>query len=77
MREEKIEAKSRWQHFKGDTMEVEFVALHTETLEEMVVYKHGEDMWTRPISSFLSDEDISERPDNKTGQKYRFEKIAK
>ena len=38
MREEKVEVKSRWQHFKGDIMEVEFVALHTETLEEYLIY---------------------------------------
>ncbi len=75
MRDEKVTVGSKWQHFKGDIMEVMLVALHTETLEEMVVYKHGTDIWTRPISSFLSNEDVSGRVDNKIGQKYRFEKI--
>lgn len=75
MRDEKVTVGSRWQHFKGDIMEVMLVVLHTETLEEMVVYKHGTDIWARPISSFLSSEDVSARVDNKTGQKYRFEKI--
>lgn len=75
MRQETIEAGSRWQHFKGDIMEVLMIVLHTETLEEMIVYKHGTDIWARPISSFLSDEDVSGRPDNKTGQKYRFERV--
>lgn len=75
MRNEKVTSGSRWQHFKGDIMEVMLVALHTETLEEMIVYKHGVDIWTRPISSFLSDEDVSQRPDNKTGQRFRFERI--
>ncbi|MDE6284898.1 MAG: DUF1653 domain-containing protein [Bacilli bacterium] len=76
MREEKIEIGSKWQHFKGDIMEVVMTALHTENLEEMIIYKHGDSMWARPISSFLSDEDISGRSDNKTGQKYRFEKVG-
>lgn len=75
MQDVKVEPGSRWQHFKGDVMEVLMIVLHTETLEEMVVYKHGDDIWARPISSFLSLEDISERPDNKTGQKYRFVKL--
>lgn len=75
MRNEKVAIGSKWQHFKGDVMEVLLVALHTETLEEMVVYKHGTDTWARPISSFLSSDDVSARKDNKTGQKYRFEKI--
>ena len=75
MRNEKVTAGSSWQHFKGDIMEVMLVALHTETLEEMIVYKHGMDIWTRPISSFLSDEDVSQRPDNKTAQRFRFERI--
>lgn len=75
MRNEKVTVGSKWQHFKGDVMEVILIALHTETLEEMVVYKHGTDVWTRPISSFLSSDVVSARQDNKTGQKYRFEKI--
>lgn len=75
MRNEKVTVGSKWQHFKGDVMEVILIALHTETLEEMVVYKHGTDVWARPISSFLSSDVVSARQDNKTGQKYRFEKI--
>lgn len=75
MRKEKVTIGSKWQHFKGDVMEVMLIALHTETLEEMVVYKHGTDVWARPISSFLSSDDVSARQDNKTGQKYRFERI--
>lgn len=76
MQSEKVMPGSKWQHFKGDVMEVMLVVLHTETLEEMVIYKHGDDIWARPISIFLSTEDVSMRPDNKTGQKYRFEKIS-
>lgn len=76
MRNEKVTIGSKWQHFKGDIMEVKDIAIHTETLEEMVVYYHFNKLWVRPISMFLSDEDISQREDNKTGQKYRFIKVS-
>ena len=75
MREEKIIVGSKWQHFKGDVMTVVEIANHSETLESMIIYEHKGELWARPISSFLSDEDISDRKDNKTGQKYRFEQI--
>lgn len=75
MRNEEVKAGSKWQHFKGDVMTVLELAKHSENLEEMVVYEHKGEIWVRPISSFLSEEDISNREDNKTGQKYRFEKI--
>ncbi len=48
-----------YQHFKGDIMEVVGVALHSETLEEFVVYAHttgahaGEKhFWIRPLAMF-------------------------
>ncbi len=75
MRDEEIVVGSRWQHFKGDIMEVVALAKHSESLEEMVIYKHKGECWARPISSFLSSEDVSKRVDNKTGQRYRFMKI--
>ena len=74
MRDEVVEKGSLWQHFKGGTMKVVDLAKHSETLEMMVVYEHDAEMWVRPISSFLSDEDVSERSDNITHQKYRFVK---
>ncbi len=43
----------RYRHFKGNEYEVLFVAKHSETLEEMVVYRalYGErDVWVRPAS---------------------------
>lgn len=75
MRDEKILSGSKWQHFKGDVMEVITLAIHSETLEQMVVYKHSGNIWVRPVSIFLSDEDVSGRTDNKTGQNYRFVEI--
>ena len=61
MRTEEIPIGSKWRHFKGSIM---------------VVYKHDNKLWVRPISSFLSAEDITTRSDNVTGQKYRFERIG-
>ncbi len=75
MREEIILPGSKWQHFKGSIMSVITIAKNSENLEEMVIYEHDHTLWARPISSFLSNEDISNREDNKTGQTYRFEKI--
>ena len=77
MRDEKILVGNKYQHFKGDIMTIKALAKHSETLEEMVIYEHKNELWARPISSFLSDEDVSHRPDNVTGQKYRFMKIRK
>ncbi len=50
----------KYRHFKGDIMEVIGKALHSETQEEMVVYRHitGERAgelyyWVRPASMFM------------------------
>ena len=46
----------KYRHFKGMEYEVLGVAKHSETLEEMVVYRalYGAgDLWVRPISMFL------------------------
>ncbi len=43
----------RYRHFKGKEYELLFVARHSETLEEMVVYRalYGErGIWVRPAS---------------------------
>lgn len=43
--------KGRYRHFKGGEYEVLFVATHSETLEEYVVYRalYGEKgVWVRP-----------------------------
>ena len=68
-----------YRHFKGNYYFVENVAYDSETQERIVVYKplyHREDghyIWVRPEKMFL--EEIPERPDNITGQKYRFELV--
>lgn len=45
-----------YEHFKGKRYEVLGAAHHSETLEEMVVYRalYGEkDLWVRPLAMFL------------------------
>ena len=51
------------------------IAKHSETLENMVIYTHlgTGDMWARPETMFLEDDDVSQKPGNVTGQKHRFE----
>jgi hypothetical protein len=46
-----------YKHYKGKIYDVIGVARHSETLEEMVVYKatyqkEGENLWVRPLSMF-------------------------
>ncbi len=48
----------RWRHFKGGEYEVPGKARHSETLEELVVYRalYGEGgLWVRPLDMFLED----------------------
>ena len=43
----------KYRHFKGNLYEVLFTAIHSETAEEMVVYRalYGEGgLWVRPAS---------------------------
>ena len=72
---EKVEVGKIYRHFKGHMIEIVCIAKHSETLENMVIYKHlgSGEFWARPEKMFLEDEDVSNRPDNTTGQKYRFE----
>ena len=47
-----------YEHFKGKRYRVIGVAKHSETLEEMVVYKalYGEgELWVRPAKMFLEE----------------------
>jgi len=51
----------KYKHFKGMVVEVIGIALHSETMEEMVVYIHpnpvkgkrANTMWVRPKKMFL------------------------
>ena len=70
-----VEIGQKYRHFKGNVITILNIAKHTETLEELVIYEHDGKVWARPLSMFLDKEDVSNRKDNVTGQKYRFELI--
>jgi hypothetical protein len=63
----------KYKHFKGGEYEVLGIAKHSETQEELVVYKalYGKkDMWVRPRKMFFETKEV----DGKKVQ--RFEKIG-
>ena len=76
---ETVEIGRVYRHFKGNYYFVENIALDSETQERMVVYKPlyprtDSSIWVRPEKMFLESVS-SERPDNITGQKIRFELV--
>ena len=61
----------RYRHFKGKEYEVRYIATHSETLEEMVVYRalYGErGVWVRPASMW---NEVIER-DGKTYRRFTY-----
>ena len=61
----------RYRHFKGNEYEVLYTAKHSETMEEMVVYKalYGDfDIWVRPASMW---DEMIER-DGKRYQRFTY-----
>lgn len=66
-----------YRHFKGDYYLVEGIVIHSETKEEMVLYRglYEECLeYVRPKDMFLSEVDHEKYPDVK--QKYRFELVS-
>ena len=62
-----------YKHFKGNLYEIIAIAKHTETMEDMVVYREvdGEKTYARPLEMFVSKVDKEKYPD--VLQMYRFE----
>ena len=53
----------KYKHYKGKLYEVIGIARHSETLEELVVYRalyqnEGENLWVRPLKMFLEEVEI-------------------
>jgi hypothetical protein len=60
----------RYRHYKGNEYEVIGIARHSETEEELVVYRtlYGDgSLWVRPLAMFLEDVTVDGQ------QKPRFE----
>ncbi len=63
----------RYRHFKGNEYEVVAIAKHSETLEEMVVYRalyQDGGYWVRPVNMFLETVTVNGKEQN------RFEYIG-
>ncbi|MCL4278332.1 MAG: DUF1653 domain-containing protein [Ignavibacteriaceae bacterium] len=50
----------KYKHFKGDVVTVFYIAEHTETGEEFVIYEHNDKIWARPKKMFLEEVDKPE-----------------
>jgi cyclomaltodextrinase / maltogenic alpha-amylase / neopullulanase len=51
----------KYKHYKGKEYEVIGIAKHSETLEELVVYRAlygSNDLWVRPIGMFIEDVEV-------------------
>ena len=67
----KILKGQKYRHFKGDIITVLELAKDSETLEDLVVYEHNNEVWVRSLNMFLSKVDKEKYPNAK--QNYRFE----
>lgn len=69
-----LKTKAVYRHFKGNLYYVVDVATHSETGEQVVVYRQlygNGDLYVRPLDMFLSEVDKVKYPE--VTQKYRFE----
>ena len=65
-----------YKHFKGTIYEVIGIATHSETQEQLVIYRSTSDknkLWARPLEMFTSKVDKNKYLNVK--QEYRFEPI--
>lgn len=71
-----VEINGIYRHFKGKNYKVLCVAKHSETMEELVIYKalySNGDVYARPVDMFLEKVDAVKYPNS--NQEYRFELI--
>lgn len=51
-----IKKGQKWRHYKGGEYETLGMAIHSETLEEMVIYKNKEGkIWVRPLKMWFEE----------------------
>lgn len=66
----------KFKHFKGNEYKILCVAKHSETNEQVVVYRSCVDIdsyYVRPLDMFMSEVDKEKYPN--VSQKYRFERV--
>lgn len=70
-----IEVGKKYRHFKGGEYEVIAIGKHTETMEDMAVYRSLLDgkVWIRPLIMFQEPLDKNKYKDIE--QEYRFKEI--
>ena len=54
----------KYRHYKGNEYELVGIAKHSETLEELVVYRAlygNHDLWVRPLKMFLEEVEVKRK----------------
>ncbi|MGE5449875.1 MAG: DUF1653 domain-containing protein [Methanomassiliicoccales archaeon] len=62
MDKRELKIGSKYRHFKGNEYLVLYLAKHSETEEDMVVYQAlygARDIWVRPLTMFLDQKEVA------------------